>query len=664
MQTTVSPEARKLVVNTIKGLAMDAVEKAQSGHPGTPMGLADIATELWLSEIKYNAKDPHWAGRDRFVLSCGHASMLLYSLLHLADFGLTLDDIKAFRQWGSKTPGHPEVHHTTGVETTTGPLGQGISNAVGMALAAKMKEARFGELFGYRVFVIASDGDLMEGVSAEASSLAGHLGLNNLVAFWDDNRITIDGSTDITFTEDVGARYEAYGWRVLRIDGHDVAQIKGALEAARSEKDKPVFIVARTHIADGSPNMHDTSAAHGAPLGAEEIAATKVAIGLPAESFFVAPGAYEAFKTRANAAEGAYNDWQAKVKAWRAADATRAAAYDAFESGSVPSDIYERMLAKVPEKDDATRNLGGVLLQEVGQAIPGFVGGAADLVGSTKTAVKGAAYISKGKFEGRNIHFGIREHGMGAICNGLALSGFLPFASTFLVFSDYMRPSIRLSALMETPCWWIFTHDSIFLGEDGPTHQPVEQLASLRLIPNLAVFRPADAMEIAACYAMALARTKGPSAFSLTRQKVTKIARPAGFDPKSMLRGGYIAAEATSGTPDLVIVATGSEVELAIKARVELEKSGKNVRVVSMPCVDVFQEQDSVYRASILPPNVPRVSIEAGVTDGWRGLLGEKALCLGIDRFGASAPDKVLATKFGFTSEAVIAAVQVWLQSN
>lgn len=662
MQTNVSPEARNLVVNTIKCLAMDAVEKAQSGHPGTPMGLADIATELWLSEMTYDAKDPHWAGRDRFVLSCGHASMLLYSLLHLADFGLTLDDIKAFRQWGSKTPGHPEVHHTAGVETTTGPLGQGISNAVGMALAAKMKEARFGALFGYRVFVIASDGDLMEGVSAEASSLAGHLGLSNLVAFWDDNRITIDGSTEITFTEDVGARYEAYGWRVLRIDGHDVAQIKKALDTARAEKEKPVFIVARTHIANGAPNVHDTSGAHGAPLGDKEIAATKAALGCEAGAFSVPSGAYEAFKARAKGAEAAHAEWNANVKAWREADAMRAAAYDAFERCAIPSDIYERMLAKLPEKEDATRNTGGVLLQEVAQAIPNFVGGAADLVGSTKTAVKGAAYISKGSFEGRNLHFGIREHGMGAICNGLALSGFLPFASTFLVFSDYMRPSIRLSALMETPCWWIFTHDSIFLGEDGPTHQPVEHLASLRLIPNLAVFRPADSMEIAACYAMALSRTKGPSAFSLTRQKVAKIARPDGFDPKSILRGGYIAAEATGGKADLVIVATGSEVELAIKARTELEKSGKHVRVVSMPCVDIFMEQDAAYRAGLLPAGVARVSIEAGVTEGWRALLGEKALCLGLDRFGASAPDKVLAEQFGFTAEAVVASVQKWLQ--
>ncbi|MFO0666352.1 MAG: transketolase [Polyangiaceae bacterium] len=665
MQTNVSPEARNLVVNTIKCLSMDAVEKAQSGHPGTPMGLADIATEIWLSEMKYNAKDPHWPARDRFVLSCGHASMLLYSLLHLADFGLSLDDIKAFRQWGSKTPGHPEVHHTAGVETTTGPLGQGISNAVGMALGAKMKAARFGELFGYRVFVIASDGDLMEGVSAEASSLAGHLGLNNLVVFWDDNRITIDGSTEITFTEDVGARYEAYGWRVVRIDGHDVAQIRKALDTARTENEKPVFIVARTHIANGAPNVHDTSGAHGAPLGAEEISLTKKAMGCADTAFEVPAGAYEAFKARAKAGEAAYAEWQAKVKEWRTADSARAAAYDAFEACAVPADIFERMLAKLPEKDDATRSLGGVLLQEVGSAIPGFVGGAADLVGSTKTAVKGAAYISKGKFEGRNLHFGIREHGMGAICNGLALSGgFLPFASTFLVFSDYMRPSIRLSALMELPCWWIFTHDSIFLGEDGPTHQPVEHLASLRLIPNLAVFRPADAMEIAACYTMALGRKKGPSVFSLTRQKVTKLARPEGFDPKSMLRGGYVAAEATGGKPDLVLVATGSEVELAMHARVSLEKSGKRVRVVSMPSVDVFLEQDAAYRADVFPDGAKRVSIEAGVTDGWRGLLGEKALCLGIDRFGASAPDKILAQQFGFTAEAIVTAVSKWLASS
>ncbi|MFO0736130.1 MAG: transketolase [Labilithrix sp.] len=659
-----SPKQVELAVNTIKTLSIDGVEKANSGHPGTPMGLADISFELFTRYLRYDPKDPQWIGRDRFVLSCGHASMLIYSMLHLAGYDLSLDDLKNFRQWGSKTPGHPEHFHTAGVETTTGPLGQGVGNAVGFALANHLKAARFGKPYeAARVFALCSDGDQMEGVASEASSLAGHLGLNNLVVIWDDNRITIEGETELAFNEDVGKRYEAYGWFVQHIDGHDHAEIRKALDAAIAQKDKPSFIVARTHIANGAPNAHDTAEAHGAPLGKEEIAATKKLMGWdPDKTFFVPDEVYALFKERAEDNQKEKAQWQAEVDAWKKASADLAAQQEKFEARSVPDDLYEQLLKALPEKEDATRNLSNAIQQIVAEKVPSLIGGSADLAPSTKTLIKKSGSVNKGTFEGKNLHFGIREHGMGAVCNALALSGgIIPYGATFLIFSDYMRPSIRLSALGGIQALWIFTHDSVFLGEDGPTHQPVEHLWALRHIPQLAVVRPADALETAAAWTIAMTRKEAPTAFSLTRQKLPSFKREADFDAKDVLKGAYIAQEATGGTPDLVIIATGSEVQLAVGARERLEKAGKKVRVVSAPCLDVFEEQDQAYRDKVLPRGVRRASIEAGITQPWKAWIGEDGLAIGIDRFGASAPDKVLAQKFGLTVDAVTEKLTSWL---
>ncbi|MBL8612880.1 MAG: transketolase [Myxococcales bacterium] len=654
----------QLCVNTIKGLAMDGVEKAQSGHPGTPMGLSSIAFELFARTMRHDPKDPKWIARDRFVLSAGHASMLIYSMLHLSGYDLPMSELQRFRQWESKTPGHPEAHMTPGVETTTGPLGQGVGNVVGMALGLKLKAARFPGVFdGARVFGICSDGDVMEGVAAEASSIAGHLGLSNIVLFYDDNKITIEGETDLAFSEDVGKRYEAYGWFVQRIDGHDHAAIRGAIDKALAQKERPSFIVARTHIAHGAPNAHDTSEAHGAPLGKDEIAATKKAMGFdPDKHFHVPAEVYALFQARAAELEKDHAAWSEHFAAWCDANPEAADALDAFEARDVPADLYAQLQKAIPEKDDATRNTSNVIQQKVAELVPSLIGGSADLAPSTKTLIKKSGSVKQGAFDGRNLHFGIREHGMGSVCNGMALTGgIVPYGATFLIFSDYMRPSVRLSALCELQCLWIFTHDSIFLGEDGPTHQPIEQLASLRLIPNLAVVRPADGLETAAAWAIALGRKHGPTAFSLTRQKVPTVPRDAGFDPADVLKGAYVAQEASGGKPDLVIVATGSEVQLAVGARAKLEAAGKKVRVVSALSLEVFAEQDEAYKKRVLPPGVRRVSIEAGRTDPWRGVVGESGLCIGIDRFGASAPDKVLGEKFGLTTDAVTAKISAWL---
>ncbi|MBX3231030.1 MAG: transketolase [Labilithrix sp.] len=659
-----SPKEVELAVNAIKTLSIDGVEKANSGHPGTPMGLADISFEIFSRYLRYDPKDPSWIGRDRFVLSCGHASMLVYSMLHLAGYDLSLDDLKNFRQWDSKTPGHPEHTHTPGVETTTGPLGQGIGNAVGFALGAHLKAARFGKAYdAVRVFALCSDGDVMEGVAAEASSLAGHLGLANLVMIYDDNKITIEGETDLAFSEDVGKRYESYGWFVQRIDGHDHVQIRKAIDAALAQKDKPSFIVARTHIANGAPNAHDTAEAHGAPLGKEEIALTKKGMGWDENKHFHVPDeVYALFKDRAADNQKDKAAWQADVDAWKKANAELAAQLDKFEARYVPEDLYEQLLKALPEKEDATRNISNAIQQIVAEKVPSLIGGSADLAPSTKTLIKKSGSIAKSSFEGRNLHFGIREHGMGAVCNALALSGgIIPYGATFLIFSDYMRPSIRLSALGDMQVLWIFTHDSVFLGEDGPTHQPVEQLWALRHIPHLAVVRPADALETAAAWALALSRKKAPTAFSLTRQKLPHFKRDDGFDPKDVLKGAYIAQEATGGKPDVVLIATGSEVQLAVGARERLEKAGKKVRVVSAPCLDVFEEQDKAYRDKVLPPGTKRASIEAGITLPWRAWVGDGGLTIGIDRYGASAPDKIIAQKLGFTVDAVTEKLTTWL---
>ncbi|AKT40852.1 transketolase [Chondromyces crocatus] len=655
-QANHSPELVEKAVHTIQMLAVDGVEKAKSGHPGTPMALAGIAFEIFTRHLRYDPLDPAWPDRDRFILSCGHASMLLYSMLHLAGYDLPMEQLKQFRQFGSRTPGHPESHLTPGVETTTGPLGQGIAAAVGIASSIRMLGARFNQVAPVstaRVFGIASDGDLMEGVSAEAASLAGHLKLDNLIFFYDDNKITIDGKTDLAFSEDVGRRYEAYGWHVQRIDGHNQEQIREALDEAVTLEGRPKLIIARTHIGIGSPNKQDTAKAHGEPLGEEEVKLTKQAIGWPLEPTFLVPDEVRAiFKQRAEQGKLAHDAWKKEVDKLQKAGGEKAALYERLMKRAVPENLLEELVKVAPAKDAATRAHSGVIEQRVAALVPSLVGGSADLNPSTKTYIEDSPAVVAGKFGGRNIHFGIREHAMGAFVNGVASSdGFIPFGSTFLIFSDYMRASIRIAALTHLQSLFVFTHDSIYLGEDGPTHQPVEQLWALRLIPNLDVVRPCDALECAGAWAHALGRKDGPTAFALTRQKVANIPREEGFDPKVMLRGAYTLADAKE--PTLVIVATGSEVEVAVAAKKILDADGQRVRVVSALCWEQFRREDESYRDEVLPKGVQRVVLEVGVTYPWLAVVGEQGLVIGHDDFGSSAPDKVLQKEFGFTPEAV-----------
>lgn len=640
-------------VHTVRFLSADAVEQAASGHPGTPMALAGVAVELFTRHLRYVPESPSWPNRDRFVLSCGHASMLLYSVLHLAGYDVTLDDIKAFRQWGSRTPGHPEVGHTPGVEMTTGPLGQGISTAVGMALAAKMAGARVNgagsPLIDYRVFVIASDGDLMEGLSGEASSLAGHLSLDNLIVIYDDNRITIDGETGITFTEDVGKRYEAYGWYVQRIDGHDPEAVRGALDRAVAEPARPSFIIARTHIAIGAPTKQDTPAAHGAPLGRAEIDAAKQAVGWPLAPFHVPAEAYTPFRDFAEQNRARLAKWERTVSAL---EGERRTAWKALVERQIPDDLFAQLVASAPTKSDATRSLGAEVEQKVAVLVPAVVAGSADLAGSCKTTIKGAREVGPTSFGGRNLHYGIREHAMGAVMNGLALSGFfLPVGSTFLTFADYMRPAIRLAALMEQQAVYVFTHDSFFVGEDGPTHQPIEHLWALRLIPNLDVVRPADGLECAVAWAHAMQRRRGPTALVLSRQTLPALPRPDGFDPQRILDGAYVLADVPD--PTLVLIASGSEVGPALKASSLLQARGHRVRVVSAPCWDAFQRLASADHERVLGKGIRRAVVEAGSTNPWLGALGSNGIAIGLDHYGASAPAERLAVEFGFTAERI-----------
>jgi len=652
-------------VQTIQMLSVDGVEKAKSGHPGTPMALAAITFEIWMRHLRYDPTDAKWPDRDRFVLSCGHASMLLYSMLHLAGFGLPLDELKKFRQWGSKTPGHPESFHTTGVELTTGPLGQGISSAVGIAASMKMLGARFNEagrtISSGRVFGLASDGDIMEGISGEAGSLAGHLGLDNIIFFYDDNHITIDGETELAFSEDVGKRYEAYGWFVQHIDGHNHAQIRAALDKAVAEPSRPSLIVARTHIGIGSPKQ-DSEKAHGEPLGADAVKATKEKMGWPLEPTFLIPDEVRAvFAERAEDGKKEHAAWKKNVEALLKAGGEKAALYKKLEAKEVPANLYDELVKVAPTADGAMRDHSRDIEQKVAALVPSLAGGSADLNPSTRTYIKDSASLAKGKYEGRNVHFGIREHAMGAFVNGMAVSdGFIPFGSTFLIFSDYMRASIRLAALSHLQALFIFTHDSLYLGEDGPTHEPVEHFWTLRLIPNLDFVRPADGLECAAAWAHALSRRDGPTAFALTRQKLKTLPRPSGFDPKTILRGAYTVTE-TGGAPSAVIIATGSEVEVAVGAKALLEAAGKNVRVVSAPCWEAFQRQDAAYRDQVLPPGVKRVVVELGRTDPWRGVVGPDGLVIGWDKYGFSAPAGTIQKELGFTPEAVADKITKWL---
>jgi transketolase len=662
---------RTLAIQTLKMLAVDAVEAAKSGHPGSPMGQAEIAYTIWTRFLRHWPADPAWPGRDRFVLSAGHGSMLLYGLLHLTGYDLPLEEIKRFRQWGSITPGHPEFRHTPGVETTTGPLGQGFGNAVGLALAARLSAADAGpdaqSLFGQRIFGICSDGDVMEGVASEAASIAGHLGLGNLILVYDDNHITIEGHTEIAFTEDVGRRFEAYGWQVAHVDGHDVEAITKALEAAVADEARPSLVVARTHIANGAPNAHDTPEAHGAALGAAEVKATKEAAGWPLEPTFLVPDeAREHWRASARKHKAAYEAWQEAFAGWRKKQPERAAQWDAARAGAggLPAELEAKLVAAVGESAKATREHGSKAIQEAARLVPSLVGGSADLDPSTKTAIEGSGSIEKGAYDGRILHFGVREHGMGAILNGLALDGaWTPYGSTFLVFSDYMRGSIRLAALMGLRVVYVFTHDSILLGEDGPTHQPVEHLWALRMIPNLRVWRPADGPETAIAWAQALRREAGPTAVVLTRQKLEPFAREAGVDVKAIARGGYVVSGAGAGEA-VTLAATGSEVPLAVAAATKLAATGVTARVVSIPSLETFLEQDQAWRDSVVPRGGPLVTIELSRTGPWAelalaaGVDSANWLALGVDRFGASAPAGDLAKHFGFTPDAVAEAVQ------
>jgi transketolase len=666
-----SPELRERIENTIRFLTVDAVEKAASGHPGAPMGLARPAFELWDRHLRFDPSDPKWPIRDRFVLSNGHASMLLYSLLHLFGYALPLDEIVRFRQLGSKTPGHPEYGETPGVELTTGPLGQGFAHGVGMALAGRMARARYGvagEGPGHHlVYGIVSDGDLMEGISSEAGSLAGHLHLGNLIYLWDDNRISIDGPTSLCFGEDVAKRFEAQRWHVQGVDGEDHLGLRRALAAAREETDRPSLVILRTVIGRGSPNRAGKSKAHGEALGAEEARLTKQAAGWPLAPEFLIPDDVRGyFAGRIREKRAARSEADAKLAAWRKAHPEQAAAWDAARARSLPADLASGLCAGLEGKDDATRKHGAVVLERLAAAAPYYVGGSADLAGSAAPPIlKGRGIVGPGAaagedpFAGGNLHFGVREHAMAAITNGIALDGtFRPYCGTFLIFSDYMRPSIRLAALMRVPSIFVFTHDSIFLGEDGPTHQPIEQLDALRAVPNLAVWRPADGLETAMAWSWIARHSGGPSLLALSRQTVPALERTAPFRPEDVLRGAYCVQDA-GPVPRVVLVATGSEVSLACAVAGKLRAEGTAARVVSMPCVSVFLDQPAERQQRLIPDDETLVvAIEAGRGESLRRFVGRRGLVCGIDRFGASAPYAVLAEAFGFTPDAIAARVR------
>lgn len=667
----------QLCVDTIRFLAVDAVEQANSGHPGTPMGMADMAFVLWTEFLRHDPRDPQWRNRDRFILSAGHASMLLYSLLHLTGYEeMTIDELRNFRQWDSKTAGHPEYGHAAGIEVTTGPLGQGFANGVGMGLAAKMMAARFNDEdfspVDHYIYAFCSDGDLMEGISAEAASLAGHLGLGNLIYLYDDNRITIEGETRLAFSEEVRKRFDASGWHVQTIDGHDRDAIRRAIRKAQKVTDRPSLIVCRTIIGWGAPNLHGTAEAHGAPLGKDEVRATKDALGWPQEPLFHVPDEVrEEFQRRTRRLARSSRRWEKSLEEWRGRDTARGELWDRFWSRDLPSSAVDEMVeAGRSEKAAATRSLSGQVLQKLAVHAPFLVGGSADLAPSTNTILKGEGNIARPEeegpappleiFRGRNLHFGVREHAMAAMVNGMTLYGsWRAYAATFLIFSDYMRPSVRLSALMGIPSIFVFTHDSIFLGEDGPTHQPVEHLFALRLIPRLRVLRPADGVEVAMAWAAAVRSSDAPTAIVLTRQKLEPIERPDGFDHQKVLRGAYVLDGWEEG--DLTLVASGSELPLAIEVAKSLRERGESPRVVSAFSLDMFADQSVSYQDSVLGADRGSiVALEAGASDGWYRWVDRDALVIGIDRFGASAPGGVLAEKFGFTAESVLSKIGQW----
>lgn len=665
-QTAITATQARLCADAIRFLSVDAVEQANSGHPGLPMGAADCAFALWGNFLTFNPSDPRWPNRDRFVLSAGHGSMLLYSLLHLFGYDLPLDELKRFRQWGSKTPGHPEFGHTVGVEVTTGPLGQGFANGVGMAIAAKMAAERFNtsdfKPIDNTIYVLSGDGCLQEGISYEAASLAGHLKLGNLVCIYDDNGITIEGKTSLAWSEDVAGRFAACDWHVQKIDGHDYAQITAAIAAAKAETGRPSIIIATTQIAYGSPAKQGSSSAHGSPLGKDEIAATRANLGWPYGPFEIPQQVRDVCASRVADLKQRYADWQCGFASWRTANPDKSALWDEMWTKPLPASLTDELISAVAGKAVATRSLSGAVLQKAAALIPSLTGGSADLAPSNNSDIKGAASVQAASFGGRNLHFGIREHAMGAIMNGMALYGcFIPYGATFLVFSDYCRPAVRLSALMNLQVVYVFTHDSFFVGEDGPTHQPIEHVASLRMIPGLQVIRPADGLETALAWDAALRHTTGPTALILSRQNLPVIVRDGSCSNGDILKGGYLVSPPAT-TPDVVVMASGSEVHVAQEAASLLAGQGVAVRVVSVPCLEQFMDQPESYRAGLLPAGIPRVAVEAGRGESWGKLIGCDGLFIGIEHFGASAPGDVLAEQFGLTSPQVAERIAAFLK--
>ena len=647
-------------INTIRMLAVDAVQKANSGHPGLPMGGAPMAYVLWTRFLKHNPTDPKWTNRDRFVLSAGHGSMLLYALLYLTGYDLSLDELKRFRQWESLTPGHPEHGPTPGVETTTGPLGQGFANGVGMAIAERYLAATFntasGAVMDHYTYAIVSDGDLMEGIAAEAASLAGHLKLGKLIYLYDDNKISLDGSTEMAYTEDVAGRFAAYGWQVLRVaDGNDLDAIEAAIKEAQADAGRPSLIMVRTVIGYGSPNKAGTAAAHGAALGADEVKATKDNLGWPQEPDFLAPDDVLAhFRGAVERGKAAQASWQATWDAWAAAEPEKAATWKQMMSGELPAGWDADVPVFPTDKPVATRIASSKVINALASRLPGLIGGAADLDSSTKTYINSDGDFQAGQYHNRNMRFGVREHAMGGIANGMAAhGGLIPYTATFAVFSDYMRPSMRLAALSKFRPIFVFTHDSIGLGEDGPTHQPIEQIMSLRLIPNLELIRPADANETAAAWRCAIQNTDHPTVLMFTRQNIP-VLDPALGVAEGVERGAYVLADGPGGKVDVIVIGTGSEVHIALEAQKLLAEKGVAARVVSMPSWERFERQPQTYRDSVLPPAVTaRVAVEAGVTTGWQKWVGDRGAVVGVDRFGASAPYKEIYQHFGLTPERV-----------
>jgi transketolase len=671
--STVHTSLAELAVNTIRTLAIDAVQRADSGHPGLPLGAAPMAYVLWQHHLKHNPSDPSWPDRDRFVLSAGHGCMLHYCLLHLTGYDLTIDDLKAFRRWGSRTPGHPEFRVTPGVEATTGPLGQGTANAVGMAMAERALAHRFNrpghEVVAHRTWAIVSDGDLMEGISAEASSLAGHLGLGKLTFLYDSNRVTLDGPAALHFSEEVGKRYEAYGWQVLRVEAGDtdLDALDRALEAAEAETDRPALIIVNTTIGYGSPGTAGTSKAHGSPLGLEEVARTKKALGWRSENLFTVPEeAREHFRAAIGKGEREQAAWDRKLTSYETKFPDLAKEWRQALVGQLPEDCdVDLPYWKAGEKE-ATRSAAGAAQNAIAARVPWLVGGDADLSSSTKTTIQGSGSFEGRHGSGRNVHFGVREHAMAGIANGIAYHGGLrPFVATFFCFSDYMRPSVRLSAINELPVIYVWTHDSIGLGEDGPTHQPVEHLMSLRAMPGMTIIRPSDANEAVEAWRTAIHHRDGPVGLVLTRQKVPVIDRNQYASARGLTNGAYVLAEASGKKPRLILIATGSEVAVALEAREALEQDGVPTRVVSMPSWELFEKQPREYREEVLPPTIrARLSIEAGATLGWTKYVGDEGASIGLDRYGASAPGEVAMTKLGFSADNVVKHAKALLKKQ